>query len=730
MKKKSLAKKIIIVNFISLAILLICTKAYANNIVDTIKQSEYTEEYINWTQLTAEEKEGLIEPRMYDVPKTTVEYSNPLKFTRMLESTVISEYCLTNYIPENLVVRNQQDTNTCWAFAALGMLESNLGLKRYYAGIAPIQYDFSERHMEYATSKTFLGNVINENGFNRELGSGGNDRIVIPYLTNGSGAINESEMLFENNQNQIDISEIQNKTITAYVQDAITFPAYDVKVDNIEEIKTQMKEHIKNYGGIMSSIHSATLMSDCYNEDTGAIYCSDSELCPINHSVLIIGWDDNYDKLNFNEEQRPKNNGAWIIKNSWGTDVGKEGIMYISYEDVNVYIQQMGIVKASDKIDYDNLYQYNQLGSSYVFEADETSTIYIANKFTKNTTKTEYITKVSLYASEPSTCKVYVNTNGSNIAITDLQQVELQTGSTETITAGYHTLEFLEPLEIKSNNFAVVVEMTGENKEKITFPLELSKTEPTSIYYGLKTETNKCFVSADLQDESSWIDTGSTFGADSTIKAFTVSEIQKDEEEQQSKENEIENSNFEEVAGNINKIKAYLYTDTTKPDYVVMDVILNNIRRSNINDGFEYYYYLSSNQKEEKIESWVKITEQQNSDSELTFKIDTRNISNYQEVSNANELYLYIKEIAIKDGEKKEETTDAIKLELNTQVEKYVDDKKAGEVTPNTQDEGDNTTASQPIPDAGNRMLIMLIVITTISIISVIFYKKYRNLDY
>ena len=38
----------------------------------------------------------------------------------------------------------------------------------------------------------------------------------------------------------------------------------------------------------------------------------------LNHAVVIVGWDDNYDKSNF--LQKPKNNGAFLVRNSWGTN--------------------------------------------------------------------------------------------------------------------------------------------------------------------------------------------------------------------------------------------------------------------------------------------------------------------------------------------------------------------------------------------------------------------------
>ena len=172
--------------------------------------------------------------------------------------------------------------------------------------------------MEYATSRTFLDNKVNQNGYEREVGEGGNYYLSTAYLVNGTGAISEKDMPFENNEDKIDISEIENKEIKTQVYDTIDYPLYKGTEDT-EDLRNEMKLHIKNYGGINAGIHGAQLVSDYYNNDTGAIYCDNVSKCPVNHAVTIIGWDDNYSINNFNEKHRPTQNGAWIIKNSWGT---------------------------------------------------------------------------------------------------------------------------------------------------------------------------------------------------------------------------------------------------------------------------------------------------------------------------------------------------------------------------------------------------------------------------
>ena len=57
--------------------------------------------------------------------------------------------------------------------------------KDYKAGKTPVVYDFSERHMEYATSQSFLNNATNPVGFNLIKGIDSKPPINLEQFDNG-----------------------------------------------------------------------------------------------------------------------------------------------------------------------------------------------------------------------------------------------------------------------------------------------------------------------------------------------------------------------------------------------------------------------------------------------------------------------------------------------------------------------------------------------------------------
>ena len=588
-------KKLLVITLLFMLIFLANYQVFASNTANIATTMEYSEDFKKWLELSDEEKKTVLMPRMYDVPYSKIEYSNPLYNVKMLRANVNSKYSLKDIIPNNLSIRNQQQTNTCWAFARLSSLETNLALSNYKSGVNLSKvYDFSERHMEYATSRYFLNEEENPTGFNRSVGDGGTRLMADSYLANGYGAVLESEMPFENNENIIDISEIQNKTISSQLYDTVDFPNYQEQTGaNRDAIINEVKHHIQNYGSVYAGLHgdsASTSDFSCYNNTTGAKFCNNEDEHPANHAVSIIGWDDDYSVENFDENERPSSNGAWIVRNSWGEknpigtmaelkeliftelkdqciekgwdtaekipneiaeafatehgwliedDVvyekyGDNGLIYVSYEDANISKEMAGIVKASDTVDYENIYAYDELGPSQLITMNSSS-IMLCNIFNKKTNGDEYLNQVQLYVPDTYTCKVYVNPNGTGKSKNELQLVSLKAGETETLNVGYHTLEFAKPIKINANSFAVVIEIQSAASQT-PFAMEGKPTIAlTNPYSNVKVETGKCFMAVGNNlDNTEWYDLGQLSEAgigimlpngDSTIKAFTTSKL-------------------------------------------------------------------------------------------------------------------------------------------------------------------------------------------------------------
>ena len=460
-----------------------------------------------------------------------------------------SRYSLADIIPENTKIRNQMQTPWCLSFASLATLESSLAIQDKNAGKTAKEYDFSEEHMAYSTQdSSFKDGKANKIGLHKNVNEGSSIIAIQEYFSNGMGVVNEEDYPFDNSTGNIDISKL-NQPIATTVLDTFAFPRLSIKstsefsTDKISDLIMEMKTYIKNYGGITTIFSTGGENKKKYiNWTNNSLYnpedISDSSL---DHAVCIIGWDDNYSKDNFNTNYKPKNNGAWIVKNSWGNtvDIGKittlkEGIfeqldenmrkqynlnssnditdemlirvlkelftgftnirivngvvygdrdskssyMYISYETPSIYLLNMGVTKAELGKNYDNLYQYDEFGPIKHINIANTS-VYMANVFKRDESKNEKLTRVSIYSPKKQNYQIYVNPDNSKKTISDLKQVSVS-GNQKTVTldSGFHTLELEEPLELTGDSFVVAVKTSSDdNNSQISVETKCSSEE-------------------------------------------------------------------------------------------------------------------------------------------------------------------------------------------------------------------------------------------------------------
>ena len=122
------------------------------------------------------------------------------------------------------------------------------------------------------------------------------------------------------------ISPVIKSENNIHVQDIVLIPYTAGTTESIENIK----QAILDYGALMGIVAFGSTAYDegpeTYNEETFSLYSPDYQ--SPNHAICVVGWDDNFSKDNF--LTKPEGDGAWIIKNSWGTEWGDNGYFYIS----------------------------------------------------------------------------------------------------------------------------------------------------------------------------------------------------------------------------------------------------------------------------------------------------------------------------------------------------------------------------------------------------------------
>lgn len=424
--------------------------------------------------------------------------------------------------PEMPAVRNQDPFGTCWTFSAMAAAESNLIHEK--AILTKDNADLSEWYLAYYgyNDESFELPSFTYPWDMEYYNLGGDDWRSAAILTRGTGFLDESSAAYP------------QSTAAAYKPDV---KARKYKLKNVlylgnlgdkevrlnDSRKETIKEAIRTYGAVSIGIYQGS-DSLYLNETTKAYFISTGEISP-NHAVTVVGWDDNYDRLNFNESYRPTNNGAWIVRNSWGNAWGDGGHYYVSYEEGSLYDGVVyDTVAAPEK---EKIYQYDPLGLCNFIDFESANPVYFANIFTAS--RNEKIDSVSFYTSYPdSTCtvKVYKNCGDDPVGRT------LAVQRSVTVAApGYNTVDLGSETVIERNSkFSVVVSIalpapsTSSRGSVMMYPA-------VPVEYPISGYSNKATASAGQSfissDGINWEDLTEKSGyaqANVCIKAFGTSD--------------------------------------------------------------------------------------------------------------------------------------------------------------------------------------------------------------
>ena len=430
------------------------------------------------------------------------------------------------YRTENLpAVRDQGIYGVCWSFSTISLIETNLIKKN----LASSDIDLSELHLvnyTYNCVNDPLGGLEGDvNKFDTSYGSvmqyGGNVEMAANSLLDWEGAVNEDVVPYT-----IDyIRQVENEQLN----DSLAYGKDVAHVQNFYRVNITSRDDVKkavmDYGAVSISYfsdQSSDWSTDNYNSSTAAYYCPNAYTS--NHAVTIVGWDDDYSADNF--ATTPDGNGAWIVRNSWGSYYGKEGYFYLSYYDKSIYTVGYAL-EAELSNNYDNNYQYDG-AMLYGYMGYGGSNNKYANIFEAkaNQDGSENIKAVSFMTGRSTnlnyTVSIYTN-------LTDETNPESGTLAAQksgiTTYDGTYTVNLDSPVEInEGNKFSVVVEVRNASGKTSYLAYERSMQSGRAGYWcTASAKENQSFIATPY---GYWDDFGKARSCNFIIKAFTDNETQ------------------------------------------------------------------------------------------------------------------------------------------------------------------------------------------------------------
>ena len=218
-------------------------------------------------------------------------------------------------------VRNQGYCGSCWAFAAVGVVEAahNIAARNPYLDLdLSEQYLVSDCHT-YRSSQNCCGGwhhfalqFIRDNGMP--------DETCMPYVDQWSCWCDDSD-LCDYRCTYRGVGQCSNRTCWQRCSN------WDRRLTKISATgfvgtsRADIKEALVIYGPLAASMGIGREVGGQWTDPRDYVYgCGDD--WTTNHAVVIVGYDDYY--------------GYWIVKNSWGTSWGDDGFFKVPYGECSI----------------------------------------------------------------------------------------------------------------------------------------------------------------------------------------------------------------------------------------------------------------------------------------------------------------------------------------------------------------------------------------------------------
>lgn len=418
-------------------------------------------------------------------PKALTSTNRFQRLTASDQASLPSKYDFRDYYRPTSV-KNQGSHGTCWAHAAIGCLES------YISKEEDLLRDFSENHM------------VNRAGFVWGFDDGGNDDMATAYLTRWEGPVAEESDPYLSKVNSTNQIPIRN------VQRTIMIPA---KTDYLDH--DHIKQYLLEFGTLSSSMYYSSVY---YKASTDAHYYHTTDTPEYsNHAILVVGWDDNFPSNSFNTVA--PGNGAYIVKNSYGSSFGIDGYFYVSYYDDTLFFYGATAFIAPEPVNkLGRIYDYTPYGIVSSLGYNKSFAL-CGTMFTAD--DDDELVASSFYFLAPNisyTMSVY--TNCSNNTNPESGKLAYSKSSISEY-AGYETIYFDNTVNIvKGSRFSIVFSLDSPD---YYYPIPVEQNVDGYLTNAVSASAQS-FIRGGNNWWNSWTDLYKEYGdegVDVCIKAFT-----------------------------------------------------------------------------------------------------------------------------------------------------------------------------------------------------------------
>lgn len=517
-----------VITLFTLIILILNVNVYAS--VD-IRECEHTDEFKEWMALSPRRQRRTIMPPMctqtvehasFSLSNTSTAYRQP--FFRLAN----------NHIPP---VRDQRQSGACWAFTTMDVIESNLRVTRGQVT------HLNAAHLELSTQNSLF--TPSRRNFQRAFDTGGNFHIASAYLLNQWGPITEPSNSSGNtlmniiNGGSVNQNMIESATAAFNVGDVAYIFNEQGACD--ANARTAIKQYLTEHGAIGASIFKPDFaMGASVNNqrlvdrhNNGPFFFYDGAAFTnvlgntvtanqnINHTVTIVGWDDNIPRSSFTTQ--PPGDGAWRVKNSWGEVamngnqvshiIGDHGFHYVSYYDINICTYLAGFFNIANE-SHDTVYFHDDLGWNATLGSNS-NVVYKASIFQNQSGPNERIERITF--GSPQIGLNYSVMLVPNDNINNFRGEVLATG---TVTHAGYTSVSINNVPVPSGAFSIVVRFQNPNPGFMI--LSAATPIPGTFFQNIHVRPGISFIT---DGDEPWEDT-SDFDFVNSIRVFTATERQ------------------------------------------------------------------------------------------------------------------------------------------------------------------------------------------------------------